>query len=121
MRRPWLILLVGIAACLLAYAGFYYVSTASCHSLMGKPEPELAWLKAEFHLSDAEFARICQMHESYMGGCAERCRRIDEKNAELKRLLAASNAVTPEIEKTLSEAAQLRAECQKKMLQHFYR
>jgi len=120
MKRPWLILMAGIAAGLLAYSSFYYVSTARCHSLMDKPTPELAWLQAEFHLSDAEFARICQMHESYLAGCAERCRRIDEKNEELKRLLATTNSVTPEIEKTLAEAAQLRAECQTKMLQHFY-
>src|SRR5262249_8271527 len=120
MKRPWLILLAGVAAGLLAYAGFYYVSTASCHSLAGKPEPELAWLQAEFHLGDFEFARICQMHESYLNGCAERCRLIDEKNEHLKHLLAATNTVTPEIEQTLGEAAQLRAECQKKMLQHFY-
>ena len=39
---------------------------------------------------------------------------------ELKRLLANTNAVTPEIQKTLAEAAQLRADCQKEMLQHFY-
>jgi len=120
MKRPWLILLVGVAAGLLAYASFYYLSTASCHALIGKPAPELAWLQAEFHLGNAEFARICEMHESYLSGCAERCRRIDEKNEELKRLLASTNTVTPEIEKVLSEAAQLRAECQEKMLQHFY-
>jgi hypothetical protein len=35
-------------------------------------------------------------------------------------LLAATNSVNPEIEKTLAEAAQLRAQCQKEMLQHFY-
>jgi hypothetical protein len=120
MKRPWGILLAGLAAGLLAYSSFYYVSTARCHSLMGKPAPELAWLQGEFHLGDAEFARVCLMHESYLSGCAERCRRIDEKNDELKRLLASTNTVTTEIEKTLSEAAQLRAECQKKMLQHFY-
>jgi len=120
MKRPWLILLAGVAAGLLAYLSFYYVSTARCHSLKGNPEPELAWLQAEFHLGDAEFARICQMHESYMSGCAERCRRIDEENEQLKRLLASTNTVTPEIERTLAEAAQLRAECQTKMLQHCY-
>jgi hypothetical protein len=80
----------------------------------------LAWLKKEFHLSDDEFTRISKMHESYLAGCAERCRQIDERNAELKRLLAATNTVTLEIERVLGESAQLRAECQKQMLQHFY-
>jgi hypothetical protein len=39
---------------------------------------------------------------------------------ELAQLLAATNTITPEIEKALAESALLRADCQKKMLQHFY-
>jgi len=38
----------------------------------------------------------------------------------LKELLASTNTVTPEIDQLLSEAAKLRAECHKQMLQHFY-
>jgi hypothetical protein len=60
------------------------------------------------------------MHESYVSGCAERCRQIDRKNEQLRELLAATDQVTPEIEKALNEAALLRAECQKKMLKHFF-
>lgn len=103
-----------------AYAGFYYGGTANSRRLQKTDSPELAWLKVEFHLNDADFTRICRTHESYLAGCAERCRLIDEKNAHLKQLLAATNTVTPEIERTLLEAAQLRAECQRKMLEEFY-
>ena len=120
MKRSWIILVSGFALALLAYFGFYFIGSAHYHSIEHADEPELAWLKKEFHINDAEFARICQMHESYLSGCAERCRRIDEKNEQLKLLLASTNNVTPEIEKILTEAAQLRADCQKKMLAHFY-
>ncbi len=120
MKRSWFILVAGLFAALAAYFTFYFLSIANYQSLERSPEPELAWLKREFHLGDTEFARICQMHQAYLSGCMERCRRIDLKNEELKRLLAAANGMTPEIEKTLAEAAQLRAECQKKMLEHFY-
>jgi len=120
MKRSWLILISGIAVALLAYGGLYYAGTADCRSLERSKAPELAWLKEKFHLTDAEFARISQMHDAYLAGCAERCRRIDLKNAELKELLARTNTVTPEIEKALADAALLRAECQKAMLQHFY-
>jgi len=71
-------------------------------------------------LSDIDFSRVAEMHKAYLAGCAERCRLIDEKNEHLKELLATTNTITPEIEKALSEAALLRADCQKKMLQHFY-
>jgi hypothetical protein len=120
MRKPLLILLGGLAVAALAYCGVYYAGTADCCQMAKADAPELAWLKQEFHLTDAEFKRITEMHEAYLSGCAERCRRIDQKNQDLARLLAATNAITPEIEKALSESALLRADCQKKMLQHFY-
>ena len=120
MRRTWLILIAGLIAAGAAYLCSYYAGTAKNHHLETTQEPELAWLKQEFHLSDPEFSRIKQMHESYIVGCAERCRRIDEKNEQLKRLLSVTNQVTPQIQAALAESAQLRAECQKQMLQHFY-
>jgi hypothetical protein len=113
-------MLSGLALAVAAFLGSYYAGTANCRQLARSEQPELAWLKEEFHLGDAEYTRICQLHESYLAGCAERCRLIDEKNDHLKHLLAETNAVTPEIKKTLAEAAQLRAECQSKMLQQFY-
>jgi hypothetical protein len=120
MRRSWVIAVAGVLVALGAYFGCYFMGTAGSHSMEHQPEPELAWLQAEFHLSDVEFKRVCEMHDAYLAGCSERCRRIDEKNEQLKALLARTNAVTPEIETALKEAAQLRAECQKQMLQHFY-
>lgn len=120
MKRAWTIIFSGVALAIAAYFGFYYVETAHTRRLQENAEPELAWLKTEFHLNDADFARVSQLHDAYLAGCAERCRRIDEKNARLKELLASNQTVTPEIEKLLEEAAQLRADCQKKMLAEFF-
>lgn len=119
-RSSWIIAVAGILLAAAAYCGFYYAGTAETRRLAASPEPELAWLKAEFHLSDADFQRISQMHEQYLTGCAERCRQIDAKNAELRQLLAATNVVTPQIQEVLREAAQIRVQCQQQMLQHFY-
>jgi hypothetical protein len=120
MPRTLLILVAGLAFAGLGYFGVYSAGTAA-HCTMEKSQaPELAWLKQEFQLNDEEFNRISRLHEQYLAGCAERCRRIDLKNQELAQLLTATNTITPEIERLLSEAAQLRAECQKNMLQHFY-
>src|SRR5438067_2141704 len=65
-------------------------------------------------------AQVVQLHDAYRPQCAEMCRRIDEQNARVQQLLAATNAVTPEIKEALAEAARLRAECETAMLQHFY-
>lgn len=120
VRRPLFILLLGIVLALGAYFAFYYASTARTRRMERTDAPELAWLQDQFHLTDAEFTHIRQMHEAYLEGCAQRCAKIDEINLHLRGLLAETNTVTPEIERTLAQAAAFRAECQAKMLQHFY-
>jgi hypothetical protein len=120
MKRPVLILIGGLALALLAGGGSYLISSAPSRCLMDSQTPELAWLQSEFQLPDDELARVTKLHEAYLAGCAERCRRIDAKNEEVKALLAEARAVTPEAGKMLREAALLRADCQKVMLQHFY-
>jgi hypothetical protein len=120
MKRALLIILSGLVLAAIAYTGVYRARTATSCCLLESQEPELAWLKAEFQLGDAEFQRVSRMHEEYLAGCAERCKKIDAKNAEAAALLAAANTITPEIEKALAEAALLRANCQTEMLRHFY-
>ena len=121
MKRPWLILAGGLLLALLAYGGAYYFASAHSRCLEHSQTPELAWLQNEFRLSDAEFTRVAQLHESYLAACAERCKRIDALNQEMRALLAETNTVTPAVESTLQQAARLRVECQKEMLQHLYR
>ena len=120
MKRTWLILLGGIAAGCVAYAGIYLRTTSAQRSMEQSTRPELAWLKKEYHLTDAQFARVVQLHDAYHPKCAEMCRRIDDQNAKIQQLLAATNAVTPEIQQALAGAAQLRTQCESAMLQHFY-
>ena len=120
MKRLLLILFAGLAVAAAAYCAVYYTGTARHRELLENKRPELAWLKDEFYLSDAEFKRITELHEAYQPHCVEMCRRIDAKNSELKALLSSTNTLTPDIETKLNETAQLRAECQRSMLKHFF-
>lgn len=119
MKNGTLILLLGLVVSTAAFSGFYYFGTAPCRELMRQPQPELAWLKKEFHLSDAEFARISQMHAAYLPQCQQRCLRIAEQNSKLHKLLAASTNMTPEIQQVLALRAQTRGECETEMMKHF--
>jgi len=119
MKPAVLILVLGIALAGAAYCGFYFLGSASQRDLMKSPAPELAWLKKEFNLSEKEFSRVSALHAAYRPQCEERCRRIAAKNAELKALLNQTNALTTEVEKKLTEASELRLECQQAMLKHF--
>lgn len=120
MKRSWLILMGGLLAAMVAYGAAYFVCSAPGRHLAQEKTPALAWLQKEFQIPESEFVRITKLHEAYSTECMERCRRIDAKNAEIQNLLAATNAVTPQIEAALRDAAQIRAECQRAMLQHFY-
>ena len=120
MRRGLLILALGLVGAALAYCCVYLMGTTTPRALMRSAQPELAWLKHEFNLGDTEFTRISQLHAGYLPQCKERCQRIDEMNDKLSKTLASATQVTPEIEKLLSERAQMRATCQSEMLKHFF-
>jgi len=120
MKRSWVILLGGLLLGFAAYAGIYLHGTATQRSMEKNVRPELTWLQHEYHLTDSQLAQVIQLHDAYHPKCAEMCRRIDDQNAKIQQLLAATNTVTHEITKALAEAAQLRAECESAMLQHFY-
>jgi hypothetical protein len=119
MKKGVLILLLGLLLGTAGYGGFYYLGTASCRDMMRESQPELAWLKKEFNLSDAEFTRISQLHEAYLPQCAARCQRIEAQNQKLQELFAQSTNVTPQIQELLLERARTRAECETEMLKHF--
>jgi len=120
LKKSWLILFGGLLAGIIAYTCIYLHATSAQRSMEQSTRPELAWLKSEYHLSDAQFAEVVRLHDAYKPKCAEMCRRIDEQNARVQKLLAATNTVTPEIKQALAQAAQLRAECESAMMQHFY-
>jgi hypothetical protein len=120
VKRSLLILFGGLMAGLIAYACIYRHATSTQRSMEHSSRPELAWLKTEYHLSDAQSAQVVQLHDAYHPKCAELCRRIDEQNAKVHRLLDSTNTVTPEIKEALAESARLRSECESAMLQHFY-
>ena len=118
MKPPWIVLVFGLAIGGLACALMIHAG-GQCSGLKSDA-PELGWLKTEYQLSDAEFTRFYDMHMSYLPQCKAMCRRIDQKNSELKKLLASASGVTPQIEQLLQESAQLRVECQQMMLAHFF-
>lgn len=120
MRKPILILFIGVALATSAFCVVYLAGTHDCRQMTRTEVPELYWLKKEFHLSDAEFARISELHRNYLPGCKAMCNQIEEKNSDLQRLVASHSTVSPDVEKALNDAAQLRAQCQARMLSHFY-
>ena len=117
MKRSLVILLGALALAASVFAGSYYVSQRACQ--MSRSADDLSWLRDEFHLSDAEMARVRQLHEGYMPQCAKMCALIAAKQAEVQTALGSGTNVTAGAQKKLTELGELRAQCQAQMIQHF--
>lgn len=119
MRRSYFILLGVLAVGVAVFVGSYFLAQRMCASHLGNPADDLAWLRQEFRLSDAEMARIRQLHEGYMPKCHEMCGRIAAKKSELEQAMVGATNVIDAAGQKLGELASLRAQCQLQMLQHF--
>jgi hypothetical protein len=119
MNRSLFILLGALALGSAIFAGSYFTSQRTCIMCKTQPADDLAWLRMEFHLSDVEMSRIRQLHEGYMPKCAEMCAKIAAKKRELESALGNGINITAKAQTKLNEVAELRAQCQTQMLQHF--
>jgi hypothetical protein len=119
MKRSPVILLLALVAGVAVFAVCYVLAQRACAKHLACAADDLAWLRQEFRLSDAELTRIRELHEGYMPRCAEMCKQIAAKKGELESALAGSTNVSAAAEQTLSELGALRAQCQAQMLRHF--
>ncbi len=120
MKRAVIIILCGAALGLLSGAGIYFARTAPQRAMMCCEHPELAWLQKKFQLTDAQFARVEKLHTEYLAHCAELCGRIAATNELIRAQISTATNVTPETKMLLAGAAQLRVECQTRMLEECF-
>jgi hypothetical protein len=120
--RYWLVFTaIGtFAAALIAFCGTNFFGTRDLREIAKAPNGELQWLRREFHLSDAQFAKIATLHSAYTPVCDEMCRRIMEANSKLDRLVSENREVTPEVEAAIREVGSVQDDCHRQMLAHIY-
>jgi len=119
MNRSLIILIGALALGAAIFTGSYLTARQATVACCTKPADDLDWLRTEFHLSDAEMARVRELHAGYKPKCAEMCGKIAAKKSELDALLNGTTNVTAEVQSKINELAALRAQCQAQMLQHF--
>lgn len=119
MNRSLVIFFAALALGAAIFAGSFLTARHATVACCAKPADDLNWLQLEFHLGDAEMARIRELHAGYLPQCAEFCARIAAKQSELNALPANGTNLTAAAQLKLDEIAALRAQCQSNMLQHF--
>ena len=120
MKRPLFFLLAALAAALLGYGIAYEAATRPAKAMLCAPDGGMAWLRQEYHLTPAQFAKVEQMHADYRPTCEQMCMRIAASREKVDALIAANPTVTPETEVALREWALLQNECRLAMLRHVY-
>jgi hypothetical protein len=120
MKRGFLILALALVAGALAFWAMRSRKMAERNEVLLDSMSELAWVRSELKLSDAQFAKVAELHAAYRPKCVEMCRRIAEARGKVEALAKASNVITPELEAALREHAETHAECQQAMLRHLY-
>lgn len=119
MNRSLLIILGALTLGTVLFGSSYVVSQRLCQVCVAQPVGGLDWLRNEFHLNDAEMARIQKLHENYLSQCAMMCRTVAAKKQEVAAALNNMTNVSPVAEQKISELAACRAQCQSQMLQYF--
>ena len=117
MNRSLVILLGVLALVAAIFAGSYYVSQRA--RVVTRSADDLGWLRDEFHLGDADMARVRQLHEGYMPQCTKMCALITAKSAEVQAALGNGTNVSAGAQQKLTELGELRTQCQAQMLRHF--
>jgi len=112
MNRSLIILIGALALGAAVFTGSYAAARHATVACCVKPADDLDWLRAEFHLSGAEMARVRELHEVYKPKCAEMCAQIAAKKRELDAELAGTTNVTDGVQARMNELAALRARCQ---------
>jgi len=119
MRRSFFIVVAVALASIAIFFGAYRLAGHLCVTHFQKPADDLEWLRLEFHLGNAELARIRQLHEGYLPKCQSYCDRIAAKQRELRELTDGGTNVSVAVQQKLGEIAMLRAQCQAEMMRHF--
>lgn len=119
MNRSLVIVLGALALSAVVFGSSYLVGQRAGIVYCANPADDLSWLRTEFHLNDADMARVRQLHESYLPQCAKMCALIAAKKAEIQAALGNGTNITADVQKKLTELGEFRAQCQGQMLRHF--
>lgn len=120
MKKAFIVLFVAASAAFAGYSISYHCATAPAAAMLTKPGGEMEWLKCEYHLTDAQFARIQQLHQDYAPTCDLMCEKITKANNRLDELVSTNRTVTPEVAAAMKECLAAQADCRQAMLGHVY-
>ncbi len=121
MSKALRVLLLSLVAGFSAYCVYLHFATKHLEKMAASPDAEMQWLRHEFHLTEAQFKEIMQLHVTYESTCELMCQRLTESNVHLQTMFrAAQGTVTPELTDAMKESSAVELECRQAMLEHIF-
>jgi len=120
MKNAWLVIAAALVFASVGYFVYYKWETAPMQAMANDPDGGMEWLRNEYHLGDAQYSRVQQMHREYAPRCDLMCEKIAKANARLEHLIDANKTFTPEIDAAMNECVSVQAECRRELLRHVY-
>jgi hypothetical protein len=69
MRKPLLIICTALLLAAALFGGAFFCARYFCVQHAAQSTDDLDWLRMEFRLSDADLAKVRQLHEGYLPIC----------------------------------------------------
>lgn len=108
--------LIALLAAATGFTGYRLCSDPALHAAAARGDT-MEWLRADFHLTDAQLAQVRRMHEAYAGTCEEHCRRIQEAT-RARATLEAARGDRAAMEAADARVRELRAACEGALTAH---
>jgi len=109
-----LLLAIAMAA---GFAGYRAGCDPAMHEQACRSDT-MAWLRQEFHLTDAQYAAIDELHRGYTASCDEHCRAIREAMQARDALESAKPADPAAIAAAGRRVRELSGRCETALLRH---
>jgi hypothetical protein len=120
MKRLALVLAIALLAGGVGYGVIGWRHAAAARRLEAARGADLAWIRAEFALDDAQFAAVVALHDAYRPVCAGHCAAIASAAERIAALRQAS-AAPAEIAAAESALADLEQVCNNATRDHIHR
>lgn len=120
MKKWFIFLAVALIAGGVAFTLMRSHKVAERQALMRDCLPELAWVRTDLKLTDAQLAQVSSLHTAYLPQCMEMCRKISAARSKVTWAANHSSQVGAELETAIREHAETQAQCQQAMLRHLY-
>jgi len=120
MKKALLVLVIALAAGLAAFCVMRSYQQKERSGVMLDSMPELAWLRSDLKLSDAQFAEVSRLHAAYRPECEKMCMEIAGARHELEAATLRNREMNAEVQAAIQKHAETRARCRQAMLRHMY-